>query len=253
MTVAPACGQPSSTASTRSSPSTQRDQRVVSYQQRSASGTVPSNHSVTRTARMRWDSARCAPGGSRLSPQSDDRQPSRGAGALPRDLLQGVRASRRPRRDRRSEGGSDARHGGPQAGGVALRARDAADVPQQLGARRRARAARAVGASGRRLQDPRHAAHLRPVRDRLDRQQRDVGRLSESDRRVRLHAAAAARTRRAAHGPRARGRAHPLRPHALPDRAADPAAAPAAVSPSHWRSPRWRSGRCCSSGTAPRS
>jgi Zn-dependent protease with chaperone function len=60
MTVAPCPGQGPSTATTRSRPSIQWLQAVVSYQQRSASGTVPSNLSATRTALIELDSCRFA-------------------------------------------------------------------------------------------------------------------------------------------------------------------------------------------------
>src|SRR5205823_2916511 len=72
------------------------------------------------------------PRGSTLS-LSDDRQPARSAGALPGDLPQGLRASRRPRGHGGAEGGPDARHGGPEAGGVPLRAGPAAVLSRQLG------------------------------------------------------------------------------------------------------------------------
>ena len=172
--------------------------------------------------------------------------------AVPEHLLEGLRASRRPRRHRGAEGGPDARHGRAQADRVALRARAAPVLPRQLGPGRRAPAARPVGlahaASARSSTCPRTTTCTSPHRCSANAQA-----IGSSKPMIVIDSTLLERL-----GPgeqrvvaRPRARPHPLRPRALHDRAQHPAAAPAAACRSSSGSRSARSGPCCSSGTAP--
>ncbi|CAA9530000.1 MAG: hypothetical protein AVDCRST_MAG85-3592, partial [uncultured Solirubrobacteraceae bacterium] len=140
-------------------------------------------------------------------------------------LAEGLRASGRSCRHRRSRERPHARRRRAQAQRVRLRACPAPVVPRSVGAARARPAARRLPRLRAGPRDARHARRLSALRDPDAERQRGGGRRGQAVHRPELEPREHGRRGHAAHGPRPRVLAHPLRARHVPHRAHDPAAA----------------------------